>query len=78
MADKDRNIQHYTAGNGTLFRWVQQTGPVHMLLQRWNGKEWISWPDLIAASGIGGDTSYEEIDEEEAQRLKDQLTGEVE
>lgn len=65
----DRNIQHYTFGQGTLYRWVQQTGPKPILLQRWTGKEWIAWPDLIAASGIGGDTSYEEITTEEAEQL---------
>lgn len=59
--------QFYTKGRGSVFRWVE--GPDGTLMQKWTGTEWIHWPDLIAASGMGGDTSYEEITKAEAQQL---------
>jgi hypothetical protein len=33
------------------------------------GRKWVDSPSLIAFTGIGGDESYEEVDEEEANRL---------
>lgn len=33
------------------------------------GRKWVDNPNLIAATGMGGDESYSEIDEEEANRL---------
>jgi hypothetical protein len=33
------------------------------------GRKWVDSPSMIAFTGIGGDESYEEVDEEEANRL---------
>jgi hypothetical protein len=50
-----------------LYRWTD--GPP-LRLEKWNGQEWIDWPDLMRASGIGGDNEYIQITEEEADRLR--------
>ena len=33
------------------------------------GRKWVDNPNLISATGMGGDESYSEVDEEEANRL---------
>lgn len=34
--------------------------------ERWNGKEWVDNPNLIAFTGIGGDNDYYRATEKEA------------
>lgn len=60
-------VQYYEAF-GVVYRWIR-TSDSGNLLERWTASGWIDWPDLIAACGIGGDTSYEQITSEEADEL---------
>lgn len=66
MATTTRFFTTGPPGN-SVFRWVE--GPELLLLEKWDGEGWKHWPDLIAASGMGGDTSYEVITKAEADRL---------
>ncbi len=50
-----------------VFRWVNEPGILK--LEKWTGSEWIDWPDLISACGIGGSTEYVQIDEKEARNM---------
>lgn len=60
-------------GNGSqhrgLFRRVDD-GADELVLERWTGTGWVDWPDLLAASGIGGNSEYVIITAAEAKRLK--------
>ena len=70
-------LQFYTAKNAVtgehrgLFRWARDNGRAILLLERLDPEShvWTDWPDLFRASGIGGDSSYEQIEPREAQRI---------
>ncbi|MCK5548689.1 MAG: hypothetical protein KAI64_06715 [Thermoplasmata archaeon] len=53
----------------SLHRFEAKEGSVIMERFDKEGRRWVDNPNLIAATGIGGDESYSEIDEEEANRL---------
>lgn len=68
--------QYYAVGDAltgkVLYRWVRSEHGD--LMQRWTPEGWISWPDLIRACGIGGDSCYEPITAEEAAVLRSEQT----
>jgi hypothetical protein len=53
----------------SLFRFEETDN--RLIMERFDkkGRKWVDSPSLIAFTGIGGDESYEEVDEEEANRL---------
>lgn len=50
-----------------LFRWIE--GPDTLKLEKWTGEAWVDWPDLLRATGMGGNSEYVRITEEEARPL---------
>jgi len=48
-----------------VFRWYSDDKGDHP--EMWENSEWVSYPELIAATGLGGDNDFEETTEEKAQ-----------
>ena len=40
-----------------------------LYLERWNGKTWVDNPGLNRVSGMGGDSDYDEITEQQAKEF---------